>query len=358
MARISLGGYGPSRRVKTLYGATRDAVAKQLTKALRERDTGKTLQGNTPTLQAFVETWRAGTAAALKPSTQGFYRDNLDNHILPLLGHHRVEALRRKDVVRLIRLCREKGLKVRSVRGIVRTLSTVLSDAVEHEYLDSNPALNVRKHLRQGDELVSEPDPFSTEDAQTFAETARLHFPRWYPFILCGLRTGLRLGELLALEWRDLDWRARTILVERNVVRGALTTPKSHQRRLVDMSPQLAAVLRLARRQRRIEFLRYGMPLPDAIFPSTEGTRLDESNVRKTFAKICTQAELRHRSPHDLRHTYASLLLSAGAPILYVSQQLGHQDAVITLRTYAQWMPKADPHAHSALLDTGRPLPR
>jgi integrase len=319
MARISLGGYGPSRRVKTLYGATRDAVAKQLTKALRERDTGKTLQGNTPTLQAFVETWRAGTAAALKPSTQGFYRDNLDNHILPLLGHHRVEALRRKDVVRLIRLCRE---------------------------------------LRQGDELVSEPDPFSTEDAQTFAETARLHFPRWYPFILCGLRTGLRLGELLALEWRDLDWRARTILVERNVVRGALTTPKSHQRRLVDMSPQLAAVLRLARRQRRIEFLRYGMPLPDAIFPSTEGTRLDESNVRKTFAKICTQAELRHRSPHDLRHTYASLLLSAGAPILYVSQQLGHQDAVITLRTYAQWMPKADPHAHSALLDTGRPLPR
>jgi hypothetical protein len=85
------------------------------------------------------------------------------------------------------------------------------------------------------------------------------------------------------------NWRSRTIRIERNLVRGAITTPKSHQRRLVDLTPQLAAVLRLARRQRRIEFLKYGMPLPDPMFPGDEGRRQDDSNVRKVFRRIADE---------------------------------------------------------------------
>lgn len=353
MARVSLGGYGKSRRVKVLYAPTRTAVAKQLTKELRDRDRGKPLTtGQAPRLAVFAADWQRGTASALKPSTRQFYADNLANHVLPLLGHHKVDSVRHKDVIRLIRTCRQKGLAVTTVRGIVRTLSAVLSDAVEHEHLDSNPALNVRKHLRQGDEITSAPDPFTTEDAHQLAETARLHFPRWYPFVLCGLRTGLRVGELLGLEWGDLDWHARTMRIQRNFTHGEVTTPKSHQCRTVDLSPQLRTVLRLARQQRRVEFLKHGMSLPDPVFPSDEGTRLDPSNVSKIFTKICAKADLRRRTPHDMRHTYASLLLSANVPILYVSAQLGHSNSVITLRTYADWMPKTDARAHSAALDT------
>lgn len=93
MARISLGGYGKHRRVDTLYGATRDELVKALTKALRDKDTGKTLGRKAPKLSAFADTWMTSAAHALKPSTCDFYRDHLDHHVLPLLGRHRVDRL-------------------------------------------------------------------------------------------------------------------------------------------------------------------------------------------------------------------------------------------------------------------------
>ena len=101
-----------------------------------------------------------------------------------------------------------------------------------------------------------------------------------------------------------------------------------------------------------MEFLKYGMPLPEVVFPSDEGTRLDPSNVGKVFTKICAKADLRRRTPHDMRHTYASLLLSANVPLLYVSAQLGHSTSVITLKTYADWLPRTDARTCGALLDT------
>src|SRR4029453_15200261 len=79
-------------------------------------------------------------------------------------------------------------------------------------------------------------------------DVARLHFPTWHPFVLCGLRTGVRLGEFLALQWGDIDWKGRFIHLQRNIVDSRLTTPKNHQARRVDLSLELRSVLRLWRR--------------------------------------------------------------------------------------------------------------
>ena len=135
------------------------------------------------------------------------------------------------------------------------------------------------------------------------------------------------------------DWRGRYLVVQRAIVRGTLTTPKNHQVRRVDLSPQLRAVLRLWRRRKSAEWLEHGLPRPEWMFPSSRGTALDESNVRKAFNAILDKAELHRRGPHQMRHSFASLLLQAGAPITYVSRQLGHKDSAITLRVYARWMP-------------------
>jgi integrase len=78
--------------------------------------------------------------------------------------------------------------------------------------------------------------------------------------------------------------------------------------------------------------LKHGQPRPDWVFPSISGTALDESNVRKAFNRVLDAAELHRRGPHQMRHTFASLLLAAGEPITYVSHQLGHRDPSITLR--------------------------
>jgi len=105
------------------------------------------------------------------------------------------------------------------------------------------------------------------------------------------------------------------------------------------MSRQLRAVLRLWRRQQRAAWLEAGKPLPEPLFASVTGTALDEANVRKALNRILDAAGLHRRGPHQMRHTFASLLLADGAPVTYVSRQLGHKDAAITLRVYAQWLP-------------------
>src|SRR5205085_1382267 len=153
-----------------------------------------------------------------------------------------------------------------TVRGIARTLSTILTQAVEDELLPANPALRMGKYLRHADDLAREIRPFARDEVSLIVTTARDRFPEWYPWVLCGLRTGMRAGELLALQWGDFNWRRGYVQVQRNLVRGVLTSPKNHQSRRVDVSRQLRVTLRLWRRQQRREWLKVGRPFPEWVF--------------------------------------------------------------------------------------------
>ena len=215
----------------------------------------------------------------------------------------------------------------------------VLAAAVEDELLPANPALRLGKYLRRGDDPEAQPDPFTREESERLVATAAECFPEWHAWLLTGLRTGLRAGELLGLQWDDVDWHGRYLGVTRSIVKGTQTTPKNHQQRRVDMSPQLRAVLRRWRAGKNAESLARGRARPVWIFPSSTGTWLDESKMRKAFNQLLDRAGLHRRGPHQMRHTFASLLLQAGAPITYVSRQLGHRDSAITLRVYAHWLP-------------------
>jgi integrase len=144
--------------------------------------------------------------------------------------------------------------------------------------------------------------------------TARAQFPRWDGFVAGGLTAGLRIGELLALDWwMSTGARAPLSCAQHRAERRH--NVKNHQQRGVDMSRPLVAALRWHCRQIRAEFAEHGLPLPGPVFVSTQGTRLDDSNTRNLFARICAKAELWQRSPDDMRHTFASLLLSEGRSI-------------------------------------------
>jgi len=107
------------------------------------------------------------------------------------------------------------------------------------------------------------------------------------------------------------------------------------------VSRQLAVTLRLWRRHQRALWLKKGLPFPPWVFASVVGGALDESNVRKALNRILDAAGLDRRGPHQMRHTFASLLLQDGVPITYVAAQLGHRDPSITLRVYSHWLPDA-----------------
>jgi hypothetical protein len=117
----------------------------------------------------------------LKDSTLHFYTDNIENHLIPLMGTLAIDRITRADVRELIAKVCDKGLKLTTVRGIVRTLSTLLSQAVEDGLLSANPALRPGRYLRRGNEPKSEIDPFTSSEVSHVIEMARSTFPTGIP---------------------------------------------------------------------------------------------------------------------------------------------------------------------------------
>src|SRR6266849_5123637 len=162
------------RRRSKMVGdeASARAVARQIRERLASGDLGL-IAKDSPTFQTYATTWLSNGEGARKRSTQRFYSFNLTLHILPVLGPKPVAALKRADCRELMATCRAKGLKVASMRGVNRTLSAVLSQAVEDALLPANPAFRMGKYLRDGDEAPIETHPFTAEEAQTFLATVQ-----------------------------------------------------------------------------------------------------------------------------------------------------------------------------------------
>ena len=333
------------------------STAVRVAQAIRERiarsEFSLPLVGGDQTLGAFAGQWLAGLRGSLKGSTVAFYESNLSRHVLRVLGGRPVASIKREDCLSLIADLRSRGLKLNTIKGIVRTLSAVLSEAVESGLLNANPALKLGKYLRQGDEPEPEIQPLSRDEVRHLLAVADEFFPGWYTFLLCAVRTGMRQGELLGLHWSDVDLSGGFLMVRRNLVRGVLTTPKTRKgRRRVDLSRQLVDSLSTHYRLIRERCLVEGCEMSDWVFPSSAGTALDEANVRHMFYRILSKAKLRRIRFHDLRHTYASLLIQQEESLAYVQEQLGHSSISVTVDVYGHLVPGGN-RAAVARLDDG-----
>jgi hypothetical protein len=125
--------------------------------------------------------------------------------VLPLLGDRPIASITRADGRLLITTCREKGLRLTTVKAIARTLSTLRSQAVEGEKLPAHPCLRMGRYLRRGDEPKTVIQPLTREEAAHLVATAAAEYPRWHPSILCALRTGMRARELSKVPTRELS---------------------------------------------------------------------------------------------------------------------------------------------------------
>ena len=149
--------------------------------------------------------------------------------------------------------------------------------------------------------------PLTRAEVATLLEVTKTRLPRYFPLFLCAVRTGLRMGELLALQWGDIDWQGRFIEVQRNYTRLRLTTPKSGENRRVDMSRELGQALKDLHTEQQINAAARGSK--DAspwVFQSQTGGLLHPNNLRdRVFYGLLKRAGLRQVRFHDLRHTFA-----------------------------------------------------
>jgi len=182
-------------------------------------------------------------------------------------------------------------------------------------------------------------------------DAAKAVCEEYHPLFLTALRAGLRRGELVALQWGDIQFGKdgadsnRFILVRHNYVRREHTTTKSKKSRRVDLSRELRKALVELRDKRLLEaFLKGRNDISEeVVFPSPDGTILDPDNLyHRYFLPVLTKAGIRKVRFHDLRHTFGSLLIQNGASIVYVKEQMGHSSIQVTVDIYGHLIPGAN----------------
>ncbi|WP_380166437.1 tyrosine-type recombinase/integrase [Jannaschia sp. R86511] len=260
----------------------------------------------------------------LKPSTALRYEGLLENQVLPTWRDIRLSDIAHSAVADWVAGLSRAGLSPSSVRHAHRVLSLMLSSAVRDGRLPRNVAAGVRLP-RVG---VSEKRFLSHGQIRELAAAVGEPFDA---VVLVLAFTGLRWGELAALRVRDVDLERRRVHVARSMTeirgRAVFGTPKNHQRRSVPLPAFLVEPLRP-----RVA----GRTPDDLAFTSRAGAVLRNRNFRtQVFDRAAREVGLDGLTPHELRHTAASLAIAAGANVKAVQRMLGHASAAMTLDVYA-----------------------
>jgi integrase len=260
----------------------------------------------------------------------------------PAFGKKPLIEITRSDVKAFIFQKIKGGMSAERAKRIKATLSGIFSHAVEDGLIQANPSARLDKMLKAKDQsLNKEISPYTAEELEIYLEAVRTGFTEHFPMFLTLARTGLRLSEALGLQWGDIDFRGGFIEIKRGWVNQRETTTKTGKTRRVDATPQLLATLRSLRQQRKELTLKKGWgEVPEWVFVNEDGKPLDPGNLRgRVHYKVCEKAKLRRVRIHDLRHSYATIRITAGHNIADVSRQLGHASIKITIDTYYHWLP-------------------
>jgi integrase len=383
MAKVKMGGIHSRKDRPGMYEATyyvngerrraldesREAVTSKVADLIKKAEKEPDIPlgwDRDITLSAYAANWLDNVIPDnVEPRTVEQYRQILNAHVMPFkFDGHSLESMRLRDIRRrhvkaMLANKRKAGYAKDTVRHIRASLSSLLTDAVDDEIIDVNPALQVanRKkkaaHKKNRIEFESSIDPMSEEQLAAFIEAAQDPKEHEFgPFFIFLAKTGLRPSEAIALLPSDIYERGRKVRVNKVfVLNSGRIRPytKTGIERKVDISPGLWELLKQHRAYqqsnialRREDAFKQGKPVPETpemLFPNRSGNYIDWNNAVDAFHRICRKAQIGKFRPYSLRHTFATILLIKGKNILYISKQLGHSNPTTTLRYYAKWLP-------------------
>jgi integrase len=332
-------GKGPDGRPRRHFEAVRGRkgdAQKRLTELLASLDKGVYTPPGRLTVTEHLNNWLEGyvkTNCSIR--TLESYQSTAEHHFIPALGHILLRQLTPQAIQAYYGQACEK-LSAKSVLYHHRILKESLKYAVRQGYLGRNPC-----------DLVDPPKPhrksmrtLTPEELKTLLEIASGN--QFYPVIYTAVSTGLRQAELLGLRWRDIDLDLRSIsvcqvLYKRRGVCEFKEPKTEHSRRRVNMTAKLADYLSEYKGERESLSLHLGRLLKpdDLVFSSTEGKPIDPGVLSHNSARIAKRAGLQNVRFHDLRHTFASLMLLKGAKPKVISEALGHSSVAFTMDVYS-----------------------
>ncbi len=350
------------RHIETV-GTNKNQAINKLTEKMNQIRTGTyRTPGEEKTFKEFVGKWLAGKVG-IKDATKTSYEGIINNHLIPYFGDGRIGDLRRENIKDFVKMKMDEGkLSSKSIHNILLVIHQIIDDAQIEGLITHNPYIKIEKPKREKPEvdyLRTHEIPIFLKAAQTYKEpkqkiskiadkTEKKERPKcettMHALFFTAILGGMRRGELLGLQWGDIDWVNQKIHVRRSLYKGGFQTPKSeYSKRANDMGPRLIEVLKNHRAKQNETRLKVGdgWVNSDLVFCQNDGTPLDGDNLyHRDLKAILKKAELRSIRIHDLRHTFASILISANHNLKYIQNQMGHSSIKVTLDLYGHLMPE------------------
>ena len=323
---------------KNVLAKTKTACLDKL-KALQETCSGPPTEKLQPdmTLGEWLDFWYQNySKPKLRPKSQLDYENSIYRHIIPALGHIPLSKLTANDLRQFYmqmkkngRLIRTQiygeGLSDRMVRACHTRCLTALDGAVADGLIRFNPAAD----CKLPGQALKDMNLLTREEMQRFLIQAKEE--GYYELFLLELATGLRRGEVLALQWDDLDFDTGELCIQRQVYRAngelVVSAPKTKAAlRTIVLPPALAGVLADYRQQIDSRWM----------FPSPvkEDSPLDPATVRKRLQTILEHAGCKRVRFHDLRHLFVTTALENGIDVKTLSTIIGHVSTKTTLNVY------------------------
>jgi integrase len=345
-------GEQPRNTWHTVRGTRKDAE-KQLTKLLRQKDTGEYVEPSRQTVGQYLEQWLTAVRPNIAAKTWQEYGGHLRRHVIPGLGRHRLDKLTPLAIqafyARLQQEGRqngEGGLSPQTVLHIHRILRKALQDAVDLEVLSRNPCAKVKPPQAQSREAPAL-DEEQTARVLEAARGTRMFIP-----VLLAASTGLRRGEILALSWTEVDLAAGTLNVRRSLEQTKdgmrFKQPKTSKSRRTVALPRFAVEeLRRYKEEQAAARLIVGATYQSngLVIAEEDGGPWKPDNFSREFIRFLKRTDVPRISFHGLRHSHVAMLIKQGTHLKTIADRMGHSTIVLTANTYGHLLGGVDQEA-------------
>lgn len=328
-------------------GTTKRAAQDELNAILEKIKARKyTPEARMPTFKTAADEWLKKKKQKIRSSTWSVYEGHVRNHFAEF-HHIKVDRITTEMIEAYIEDQETAGMPMGTLKKILVSLGQIFKFCVKRGYCMLNPVSEADRPRGQGTDLDEQLDNkkqirvMTVEQIREFLEL--VHIQKYHALFTLAIFSGARQGELLGLKWSDINWQDKQIHIQRTFNNGSFFETKTKgSNRWVDIGPTTMKVLK-----------EWKLACPpgklDLVFPTNTGGPMNHNNmVNRYFKPTITAMGLNLRF-HDLRHTYASLLIEQGENVKYIQDQLGHSTPIVTLDVYAHLMRPSNPAAANKL---------
>ncbi|MFS0776217.1 site-specific integrase [Neobacillus sp. 3P2-tot-E-2] len=269
-----------------------------------------------------IPIWKEERESQIRPSTLSMHEEYLNAQVLPIFGNKKLKDIKPAHIHMFVQKLQKEGKAASTIVTVKSILNSIFDTAARLEYISSNPVENVKAPKIKSTEKKS----WTVEEATYFLTKVKERYHNWIIFYLA-LFTGMRIGEIAALRWEDIDQNnihvKRTAIKADNKVEAGEETKTINSIRLIPLNETLKQALIECKELSTSEWVVPG-----------QKTFLHPDSIRQIYRKLIKEFDLPYIRFHDMRRTHVTMLIDAGVPATVVAKRVGHKNIAVTLNTY------------------------